>query len=199
MQLIMSPLSPFVRKVRVLLREADLLDQVEEVHISTTPMASAPEAIAGNPLGKIPSLVRKDGPAIYDSRVITRYLDTLADHDFYPENRLFEVLTLEATAEGIMDAAVGMTYEMRFRGDKAWDDWLDKQWEKVTRALDAIEERWMSHLDGPLTMAQIATGCALAYLDLRHDARNWRDGRPALAAWEARFSTRPAMQDTVPA
>ncbi|MDP5360372.1 MAG: glutathione S-transferase N-terminal domain-containing protein, partial [Paracoccaceae bacterium] len=75
MQLLISPASPFVRKVRVLLREADLLGAVEEVTVSTSPLNSAPEVVAANPLGKIPALIRADGPAIYDSRVITRFLD----------------------------------------------------------------------------------------------------------------------------
>lgn len=199
MQLIMSPASPFVRKVRVLIREAGLADRIEEVEISTSPMASAAEAIAANPLGKIPSLLRNDGPTLYDSRVICRYLNDMAGGQFYPESRLYEVLTLEATAEGIMDSSVGMTYEMRFREDRAWPEWLDKQWVKVDRALTAIEERWMSHLSGPVTMAQIATGCALGYLDLRHDARGWRNGRGALASWYEDFSQRLAMQETAPA
>lgn len=198
MQLIMSPASPFVRKVRVLIREANALDNVKEVEVTTSPMASAAEAVAANPLGKIPSLTRADGPTIYDSRVICRFLDETLGAGLYPQKGLWEVLTLEATAEGIMDAAVGMTYEMRFREDKAWSDWLDKQWDKIDRALDAIEARWMSHLQGPLNMAQIATGCALAYLDLRHDARGWRDSRPTLANWEEGFAKRPAMQDTKP-
>lgn len=199
MQLIMSPSSPFVRKVRVLIQEAKLTDRVEEVEISTSPMANDPAAVAANPLGRIPSLLRNDGPAIYDSRVICRYLDDIADAGLYPESRLYEVLTLEATAEGMMEAAAGITYEKRFREDRAWPEWLDKQWEKIDRALTATETMWMSHLSGSLTMAQIAMGCALGYLDLRHDDRAWRNGRGALAEWYEDFSQRPAMQDTKPA
>ena len=70
---------------------------------------------------------------------------------------------------------------------------------KVARALDTIEARWISHLAGPLDAAQIALGCALGYLDFRHGERGWRSGRPALAAWDARFAERPAMQATRPA
>jgi glutathione S-transferase len=77
-------------------------------------------------------------------------------------------------------------------------DWVEAQWGKVTRALDAIEGRWISHLRGPLDMAQIAVGCALGYLDFRHDARNWRAGRPSLAAWYEGFSVRPSMEATIP-
>ncbi len=92
-----------------------------------------------------------------------------------------------------------MVYELRYRAPEIQSqEWIEAQWLKVTRCLDALEERWMSHLAGPLDAGQIAVGCALGYLDLRHDDRNWRDGRPKLAAWEEKFSQRPSMQATVP-
>ena len=201
MKLLMSPASPFARKCRVLLREADLLDTVEEVNVSTSPTATDPTVAAANPLGKIPALLRDHGPAIYDSRVITRFLNDHAGTDFYPAARLWEVLTLEATADGIMEAALSITYEMRMRpADKQSSDWMDAQWAKVHSTVQAVDQRWMSHLTGPLDMAQIALACALSYLDLRHDARGWRNGHDDLAAWHARFMQRTAMQDTaVPA
>ncbi len=199
MQLLMSPASPFVRKVRVLLREANLLDAVEEVNVTTTPMASAPEVVAANPLGKIPALVRRDGPALYDSRVITRFLDDHANAGLYPEARLWDVLTLEATGDAIMDAAVGITYEMRFREEAMQNpDWLNAQWNKARRAISAINDRWMSHLEGPLTMGHISVACALGYLDLRHDVRGWRTGVRELADWYEAFAARDSMVATAP-
>lgn len=197
MKLLISPPSPFVRKVRVLLREADLMDRVTEVEVSTTPLATDPAVMAANPVGKIPTLIRDEGPAIYDSRVICRYLDALAVGDFYPASRLWEVLTLEATADGIMDAAVGMVYEARFRPEAQQSpDWLEAQWTKVDRAVGALNARWMSHLAGPVHMGQIAVGCALSYLDFRHESRNWRAGRDALAVWHSDFATRSSMVET---
>ena len=198
MKLIMSPPSPFVRKVRVLLRETGLLGRVEEIQVKTSPLASDPQALAANPLGKIPALIRADGPAIYDSRIITRYLDDIVDAGLYPPSRLYEVLTLEATADAIMDATVGITYDARYRADAPAPDWTEAQWGKAARAIEAINTRWMSHLSGPLNMAQIAVSCALSYVDLRHDARNWRKGNDALARWQAEFEARPSMQDTKP-
>ena len=200
MQLIMSPPSPYARKARVVLRETGLIDRVEEVQVSTSPMNSAAEILAANPTGKIPALVRNDGPAIYDSRVITRYLNDKANADLYPARALYEVLTLEATADAIMDAAIGMVYEMRFRPEAQQSpEWLDAQWGKAERAIAAVNSRWMSHLNGPLNAAQIAISCALAYVDLRHDARGWRTGNDALAAWQETFSARASMVDTSPA
>jgi glutathione S-transferase len=195
-----SPTSPFVRKVWVLLIETGQIGETELVTATGTPTDPGTKPLALNPLGKIPTLERADGPALYDSRVICRYLDARAEAGLYPAPpRLWEVLTLEATADGVMEAALLMTYEWRLRPEAArFAPWVEAQWSKVALALDAVEARWMAHLAGKLDMAQIALGCALGYLDFRHGARDWRAGRPALAAWEARFRERPAMQATVP-
>ncbi|MDG3041174.1 glutathione S-transferase [Roseicyclus marinus] len=194
-----SPLSPFVRKARVVITELGIADIPFE-QVATSPVHGEERINAANPLGKIPALVRDEGPTLYDSRVITRYLDATRGGTLYPEARLWEVLTLEATADGIMEAAVGMIYEERYRPEELrFAPWVEGQWGKVGRALDAIEGQWMSHLAGPLDMGQIAVACALGYLDLRHGARDWRAGRPALAAWYATFAARPSMAGTAPA
>jgi glutathione S-transferase len=196
MILLGSDASPFVRKVRVLLAEAGIEDIPYEI-VQSSPLGGEDRINTANPLGKIPALVRDSGPTVYDSRVITRFLDAHYNAGLYPEARLWEVLTLEATADGIMEAAVGVIYESRFRPEEMrYAPWTDGQWAKVVRALDAIEAQWMSHLAGPLDMGQVAVGCALGYLDLRHDDKGWRDGRPALAAWFEGFSARPSMQAT---
>lgn len=198
MQLLISPASPYVRKVRVLLREADLLGTVEEVNVTTSPLNSAPEVVAANPMGKIPALIRPDGPAIYDSRVITRFLDDHAGAGLYPPSRIWEILTLEATADAIMDATVSMSYEMRLRpAAEQSQAWIGAQWEKAARGIAAVNTRWMSHLTGPLNIGQIGMACALSYIDLRHDDRGWRNGNDALARWHASFSLRDSMTATV--
>ncbi|WP_341367162.1 glutathione S-transferase [Yoonia sp. BS5-3] len=197
MQLLISPASPFVRKVRVLLRETGLLGQVQEVETSTSPLASDAALVAANPIAKIPTLIRTTGPALYDSRVITRFLNDYADASLYPEARIWDILALEATADAIMEAAVSMTYEARFRPEEAQSaDWVEAQWNKVNRAISALNDRWMSHLSGPLNMGQIGAACALSYVDLRHDARQWRNGNAELAAWHAAFSKRESMVAT---
>ena len=199
MQLIQSPASPFARKVRVVIRETGLTGRVEEVRVNTTPLAQDPAAVRANPLGKIPALVRDDGPAIYDSRVITRDLDSVAAGGLYPAGRIWEVLTLEATADGIMEAALAIAYERRFRDEAIRHEGiLQGHRDRVTRTLDVLGDRWMSHLEGRLDIGQIAVGCALGYLDLRLGEMGWRDGRPALADWYARFAEREAMKATQP-
>lgn len=196
MRLYHSPTTPFGRKVMVLLHETGLMSQVEVITVSGTPLAPGTMPVAQNPLGKIPVLIRSDGMALYDSRVICRYLDQLADAGLYGSgDAMWQVLTLEATADGILDAAVLIAYELRLRPeDKRFPDWVHGQWAKVTRALDMLEQRPL----GPLDMGQIALGCALAYLDFRHDARQWRVGRPNLTAFAAEIAVRPAMQVTQP-
>ena len=199
MKLLMSPPSPYARMIRILIRELDLMDRVEEVKITTTVFDSAPDIIAANPLGKIPALVRDDGPTLYDSRVIARFLNDVAGADLYPESRIWEILTLEATAIGIMDATVSMSYEARLRPEAQQSpDWIEAQWEKAARAIKAVNDRWMSHLTGPMNIGQIALGSVLSYADLRHDARGWRNGNEALAAWHADFVARDSMVATQP-
>ncbi|MFO7769912.1 MAG: glutathione S-transferase [Roseovarius gahaiensis] len=200
MKLISSGTSPFVRKVHVLLHETGQMDDLEIVTARTSPFDTAPEVASANPLGKIPALIRDEGPTIYDSRVICRFLDDRAQSNLYPQGRLWETLTLEATADGIMEAAVLMLYEHRLRPAEAvLESWVDAQWDKIDSAVTALNARWVSHLRGPLDMGQIAVGCALAYLDFRHDARGWRKGNDALDDWFALFSQRDSMQATQPA
>lgn len=199
MRLFHSPTSPFVRKVMVTLHETGQAADVTLVPAMGTPVDPGSMPLGQNPLGKIPALERDDGPAIYDSRVICRFLDDRARANLYPSPRQWEVLTLEATADGIMDAAVLMVYETRVRPEEnRFAPWVDGQWAKIGRALDALEQRWLSHLNGPLDMGQIAVGAALGYLDFRHADRGWRSGRPGLAAWAAVFAERPSMVATRP-
>lgn len=200
MRLYSSETSPFARKVRILLRETDQLDDVEVVQATGTPLDPQTMPLAQNPLGKLPALERDDGPAIYDSRVICRYLDARAGGKLYPQgNRLWETLTLEATADGIMEAAILMVYEVRVRPEaKRFPDWVDGQWEKIARAIAAVNGRWISHLNGPLDMGQVAMACALAYVDFRQADRDWRKVHVPLADWFASFSTRESFVSTVP-
>lgn len=200
MKLVSSPASPFARKVRVVLLETGQAEAVEEIAPASTPFDTAKELVAANPLGKIPALVPENGRAIYDSRVITRYLNDRAGAGLYPADRLWEVLTLEATADGILDAALSMVYEGRFRPEEMqFEPWLDAQWAKVHRAVSAVNADWMGHLSGPVTIGQIAIGCALGYLDFRLGARDWRSGNESLADWYEAFAAHPSMHRTRPA
>ena len=119
---------------------------------------------------------------------------------FTPRTPANGTLTVEATGDGILDAALLMAYESRMRPEELrFSPWVEGQWAKVDRALDALETRWIPALSGPLDIGQITVGCALGYLDFRQAARDWRKGRPALAAWDAEFDARPSMRATIPA
>ncbi len=201
MKLLYSTTSPYVRKVVVLLRETGLLDRVALVAAPGSPVAPNAETIALNPLGKIPCLERPDGPAIYDSRVICRYLDGLHDGPrLYPEGPgLISTLTLEALADGALDAGVLALYEVRIRPEAArYQPWIDGQRAKMLRALDALEAQWTAHLAGPMDAGAIAVGCMLGWFDFRYGDLDWRAGRPRLAAWEAGIAARDSFRATVP-
>lgn len=200
MKLYQATASPFARKVRAVLHETGLIGRVEIVDVVVSPLDPGRLPLGLSPLGKIPVLERPEGPALYDSGVICRYLADLGGGGLVPPApRLWETLTLEAMADGICDAAVLMVYEARTRPeDRRSEEWVAAQWSKVARALDALDDRWLAHLAGPLDLGQIAMGCALGYLDFRHSERGWRDGRPGLAAWEAGFARRASMQATRP-
>ena len=198
MKLIFSGTSPFVRKVSVMLLEIGLDARVTKETVAITPLNPGDVVPSANPLGKVPCLLTDIGP-LFDSRVITRYLDTLHDAPkLYPEgDALWPVLTLEATADGMLDAAVLMAYEARLRTEaQKSPEWVEAQWLKISRALSYLE----ANLDAlkPLTMASIAVASALGYLDFRHDDRQWRNRAPNLAAWEAAFAQRPSMLATQP-
>lgn len=200
MKLYESPASPYVRKVHVVLRETEQLDDVERIPVSGTPLDSDNDLAARNPLAKIPTLERSNGVTLYDSRVICRFLDERAGAGLYATGtRHWELCTLEATADGIIDAALLMAYEWRLRPEALrFPDWVEGQWSKIDRALDTLETRWMSHLSGPINIGQIAVSCALGYLELRNADRDWRKGRDSLAAFNETFQQRPSMQATQP-
>lgn len=200
MRLYHNRTSPFVRKVMIVLLETGQADAVTLIPSTGTPIDPASLPVTQNPLGKVPALERDDGPTLYDSRVVCRYLDDRGDGGLYPQPpALWDSLTLEATADGMMEAAILMVYESRIRPeDKRLPDWVEAQWAKVDRSLDVLNARWLSHLQGRLDIGQIAVACALSYLDLRHEGRGWRSGRDGLADWHAGFARRDSMVATRP-
>ena len=197
MNLYTSPTTPFGRKILVLLHEADLLGKVGVELVAGTPLDPGSLPVAHNPLGKIPVLVLGDGTAVYDSRVISRFLDDHFALGIYPTGAaLWPALAREAAIDGIIESAVSMAYEVRLRPENLrFDGWIDAQWAKVTRALDMFEA---APPTGDINTEHIALACALAYLDFRHDGRGWRDGRPRLAAWHGVMAGRKSMHNTQP-
>ena len=199
MKLIFSSASPFVRKVNVMRHEGQLVDIISLTPVQTTALSTDPAARSANPLGKIPALVLDHGKTLFDSRVICRYLDDLSGAGLYPKATLWDVLTLEALADGIMESAVLMVYEARLRPEeKQFETWVEAQWSKIAHALDALEQNEFTTLGGDLHFGQLAMACALGYLDFRHPDRNWRDGRTSLDTWNKMMQDRASMQATLP-
>lgn len=199
MKLYHSPLSPYVRKVMVVAHETGLLDDIELIAGTGTPLEPNDDTVAVNPLGKIPALVTEDGQTLYDSRVICRYLDNQGGAGLYPSGATqFPVLAREALADGIMDAGILATYEWRLRPEALrFQPWIDAQRAKVARAIEEAD-RHIDALAGHLTIDKIALGCALGYVDFRLGDMNWRDDHPGLAAWYKEFSARQSMKETAP-
>lgn len=204
MKLIHAGPSPFVRKVMVVLEEAGDAKSVELVDGFGSPIAPSANALAANPVGKIPCLVLDNGTSLYDSRVITRYLDTKYALSLYPTGEAaWATLTLEALADAILDAGVLCVYEARCRDEADRSaSWLTAQREKISHGLDALENQWMTYLQGTFDIGHIGVGCALDYLSFRAELGgwdNWQDNRPKLTAWSKALSERPSMQATAPA
>ena len=199
MKLVYSPPSPFVRKVTTLIHHVGLNNHIELINVKTTALSVAEEARAANPLGKIPVMILEDGNAMFDSRVITRYLDDFAGSNLYPQDKIYDILTLEALADGIMESAVSITYESKLRPQNEQSpSWMEAQWSKVLHAVKALDDGEFKAMDSGMNMGQIAVACALGYLDFRHNARQWRSGHSNLASWNDKMMKLPALIKTIP-
>ena len=200
MTLLTHPLSPYGRKVKIAIALKGVKDRIEVVQVDTNPLDN-PEITRANPLGKIPALVIDDNAAIFDSHVICEYLDSLAPAPvLFPKSGVerMRTLTLGSLCDGILDAALLLVYEKRFRPEEKWHPpWQERQQRKIDRSLDFLERAppaWGASPDyGHLTLA-----CALGYLDFRHEGR-WRAGHPGLVAWLDEFAGAvPAFEETRP-
>lgn len=197
MRLRYSGPSPFVRKVRVFAHETGLAERITLV--PTDVWAADSDIVLDSPLGKIPVLVTADG-AFAGSTLACEYLDSL--HGGPPlipaePTRRWPVLQRHALADGIIEAAVAHVIEaMRRPAALVYPGMLARQRDKILRTLDVLEAQ--SEATRSVDLASIALGCALGFLDFRHDALNWRAGRPKLAEWYSAFAQRPSMQATWP-
>jgi glutathione S-transferase len=189
MKLRHSPTSPFARKVRMAVDRLGLADRIELVLADTSDPADSLRQ--QNPLGKLPALILESGEAIFDSAVITQYLDAIAGGGkilpLEPTAR-FAALTREALADGICEAAILQVYEQRMREPHERSaKWLAYQAGKVARALAALEADPPAGDDE--TIGAIALAAALGYLDLRFEGK-WRANHPRLVAWLEGFGAR---------
>ena len=199
MKLIYSPASPFVRKVAVFAELGNLTDQITFSSVATTALNVADDARSANPLGKIPALILADGSTLFDSRVICRYLDDVADLEMYPASNIWKVTTLEALGDGIMESGVSISYEKRLRPENEQSpNWIEAQWSKVEHAIASLETGTYSEMGGPLNAGQISVACALDYIEFRHGDRNWQSRHPKMANWQRKMQSLDAFKSTKP-
>jgi glutathione S-transferase len=202
MKLRFAPTSPFVRKVMVAALETGIADRIEKIPSSVMPTKPNDEIARENPLVKVPALTADDGTVLYDSPVICEYLDSLhggAKLFPPPGPQRWIALRQQALADGILEAGILARYESLRPKELQWPDWTEGQMRKVRGAVAALEvEIGQGLLRGPLTIGQIAVGCALGYLDFRYASLEWRTGAPGLGRWYADFAERPSMRQTVP-
>lgn len=204
MKLIGSTGSPYVRKVRIVMAEKKLDYQfvTEDVWAATTTIGHS------NPLGKVPCLVMEGGEALFDSRVIVEYLDTLS-----PVGKLIpsvgreraEVKTWEALADGVLDALILARLENNWPGrtqEQRSQAWVDRQLGKTHASLKAMS---LGLGDKPfcagiyLSLGDVAVGCALGYLDFRFPEIDWRSAYPNLGKLQEKLNQRQSFVDTAPA
>ena len=201
MKLIGSLGSPYVRKARIMLAEKKI-----EYKLVLENVWTAETAIHDfNPLGKVPCLVMEDGEAVFDSRVICEYVDILS-----PVGKLIpqggrervEVRCWEALADGMLDAAVLIRNEGTQRTPEQQSAaWIERQNRKIHEGLKAMAKglggnAWCA--GNRYTLADIAVGCALGYLDFRQPELDWRDLHPNLAKHFEKLMQRPSFADTIP-
>ncbi len=202
MKLIGADTSPYVRKVRIMLAEKKIDYQyiLEDVWAADTKIHDT------NPLGKVPALIMEDGGAVFDSRVIVEYLDTLSPlHRLIPQGgrERVEVRCWEALADGLCDAALLIRLENSQRPPEARSaTWVTRQMNKIENSLKAMsvglaDKEWCA--GRKYTLSDIAVGSALGYLDFRFPSLDWRSPNKALAAHYEKLSKRASFVSTAPA
>jgi len=202
MKLFGTPGSPYVRKARLAL---------EEKHIAYEYVLASAElretmVVPLNPLGKIPVLLADDGRAVYDSAVIVEYLDGLVvEPRLIPQafDDRIEVKRWEALGDGIADATVLISHDYRKpEARRESPEWYEKQRQKIERGLAVMSKDLGGRefcFGGSFTLADIAAGYALGYLDQALPELDWHKPYPALSRLAARLAARDSFRKTVPA
>lgn len=204
MKLIGAVTSPYVRKVRIVMAEKklDYALVLEDVWAASTQIQDS------NPLGKVPCLVMEGGEALFDSRVIVEYLDTLSPvGKLIPTNgrEKAEVKTWEALADGLCDAAILARLEATWAGRsdaQRSQAWIERQMGKIHGSLKAMSQGLGERAfcaGTHFSLADVAVGCALGYLDFRFAQIDWRSDYANLAKLQEKLAARQSFADTLPA
>jgi len=200
MKLLGTLTSPYVRKTRVVLAEKRI-DYSFELDDPWSEHSRIPDA---NPLGKVPVLVLDDDSTLFDSRVIVEFLDSVSPISrLIPSNNRekIEVKRWEALADGVLDAATAVVLERRRPVKQKSEAAIKRHMDKIERSIavmarDLGDKPWCT--GNALTLADIACGVALGYLDFRHNTYDWRVLHANLAKLAAKLAERPSFADTAP-
>jgi len=200
MKLLGSLVSPYVRKTRIVLAEK----KIEYTFEQDNPWDETSRVPDANPLGKVPVLVLEDDSTLFDSRVIVEFLDSVSPISrLIPANNRekIEVKRWEALADGVLDAAVAVVLERRRPAKQKSEATIRRQMDKIERGVavmsrDLADKPWCT--GNAFTLADIACGVALGYLDFRHGPFDWRARHPNLAKLAAKLAERPSFTDTAP-
>ncbi len=198
MKLYGSLTSPYVRKVRILIREKNLACEfvVADAWAADSPIPAL------NPLGKVPALALDNGDVLFDSPVIVEYLDSLKAPALLPVSGAarWETLRWQALADGMLDATVSRLLELRRPAEQQSAENVRRQEDKIARSIEYTEQRlsresWL--MENRFTLADLVMAVALEYIDFRYP-HNWRGRHARLAQWLAGVSARPSLIETRP-
>ena len=198
MKLYGSLTSPYVRKIRILIREKNLACEfvVADAWAADSPIPAL------NPLGKVPALALDNGDVLFDSPVIVEYLDSLKAPALLPVSGAarWETLRWQALADGMLDATVSRLLELRRPAEQQSAENVRRQEDKIARSIEYTEQRlsresWLR--ENRFTLADLVMAVALEYIDFRYP-HNWRGRHARLAQWLAGVSARPSLIETRP-
>ena len=200
LKLIASQTSPYARKVRIALAEK----KIEYQMVEASAWVPGNPVHAYNPLGKLPVLILDDGTHLYDSRVIVEYIDLVSPVSRLipePARQRIAVKKWEALADGVCDATSAIVIERRRPAKLQSDEWIERQRRKIDEGVAELarelgDRAWC--YGEAWSLADIATGCALGYLDLRRAELDWRSLYPNLARLADKLGKRASFADTVP-
>ncbi|MGK7943622.1 MAG: glutathione S-transferase N-terminal domain-containing protein [Microcystaceae cyanobacterium] len=195
MKLYYSSTSPYSRKVLILIYELDLVDQVDLIRVN--PFEDPMELWRYNPLGKVPTLVLDNHESLYDSSVITQYLQSLVDPAILLTEEWSSQKCLESLSDGIMDAAVSIVMEKRRPEEQQSSFWQERWTDTIMRSLKVFEEKYLDHRQ-KWYLGTIAMVCALDYLEFRLSDKNWKQLYPKTEHWFQRTIDKSSLKKTDP-
>lgn len=208
--LLVTPRSPFARRVRVAFREAGLPHEERVVDVFHPDEA----LLRANPLGRVPALVLTSGHALVEAQLILdRFWAALEPAPWWPTDPAARLVAdrTSGLAQGLCELAVTLLLEGQ--RDPAQQDaaLVAEARAGVARALVEAERLLCAAPHGPAPSAGAAAwltgeapgacdfdlGVALTYLSFRVSPA-WRGDHPRLAEFVDVLEARPTFAATRP-